>query len=196
MMEYDFVFLNVQVLFDFCGKYEFVMFDSIDMMQRSGSNLNIQFYVIVQCSGYYGEGFELCGDCYGDQVFVDVEVFKLEFDGVYYENFCEKIVELGFEVCEDCFVGNFIFQGVGVILGNSCMVFVLLCLLGEVCCINFVNISVNGMVEFLCNNGERSVMGDVVCYKSCFGNVFVGWKDVCGGNNCVQIILFGVYMYE
>jgi len=195
-MEYDLAPSNAQVLSDLCGKYEFATLDSIDTMQRSGSNSNTQFYVTAQCSGYYGEGSELCGDCYGDQVSADAEVPKLELDGVYYENLCEKIVEPGPEVCEDCPAGNFTFQGVGATSGNSCTVSAPSRLSGEVRRINFANTSVNGTVEFLCNNGERSVMGDAVCYKSCPGNVSVGWKDARGGNNCAQIIPSGVYTHE
>lgn len=195
-MEYDLAPSNAQVLSDLCGKYEFATLDSIDTMQRSGSNSNTQFYVTAQCSGYYGEGSELCGDCYGDQVSADAEVPKLELDGVFYENLCEKIVEPGPEVCEDCPAGNFTFQGVGATSGNSCTVSAPSRLSGEVRRINFANTSVNGTVEFLCNNGERSVMGDAVCYKSCPGNVSVGWKDARGGNNCAQIIPSGVYTHE
>lgn len=154
--------------------------------------LNIDAY----CSNYIGEEeIPGCGNnqCIGDEVGPDSIYSTIEIDGTHYRDLCAEETVLS---CENCEAGNFTFTD--SVTGNTCSVSVSETYSGQEAHFDFLDNSVNGSVDMLCNDGVKSLVegGDSVCYKTCSGNVTVGWEDSNGSKSCANTIPAGSYVHN
>ena len=174
-------------------------YGNLDKIISSISASETSYIINAQCSGFTGSGLDSClttDPCLGDEVSSDAQVPKIELNGVYYRDECSSITEPPSNLCESCNATTFTFNGSGITSGNSCTIDVTAALSGEVDSFSFANTSINGSVDVLCNNGSLSVSDNAICYKSCPGNVTVGWDDDRGAKSCGQTIPSGVYKHN
>ena len=153
-------------------------------------------FVEAQCSGYVGsEIIAGCGNnqCMGEEVGPDSLYSTIEVDGKYYRDLCSTETLLS---CQNCDAGSFTFTD--SVTGNTCMIDVGETFSGQESHFEFSDSSINGSVDMLCNDGVKSVVpgGDSVCYKTCPGNVTVGWEDSNGTKSCANTIPAGSYVHD
>lgn len=181
-----------------CGRNDYTELDSWSMSGGSArvgeadGLLNIDAY----CSNYIGEEeIPGCGNnqCIGEEVGSDSIYSTIEVDGKYYRDICAEETVLS---CENCEAGNFTFTD--SVTGNTCTVSVSETYSGQEAHFEFFDNSVNGSVDMLCNDGVKSLVegGDSTCYKTCSGNVTVGWEDSNGSKSCANTIPAGSYTHN
>ncbi|OUV23021.1 MAG: hypothetical protein CBC55_02965 [Gammaproteobacteria bacterium TMED95] len=182
-----------------CGRNDYTELDSWSMSGGSArvgveadGILNIDAY----CSNYIGEEeIPGCGNnqCIGEEVGPDSLYSTIEVDGKYYRDMCAEETVLS---CENCEAGNFTFTD--SVTGNTCTVSVSETYSGQEAHFDFFDNSVNGSVDMLCNDGAKSLVagGDSTCYKTCSGNVTVGWEDSNGSKSCANTIPAGSYTHN
>jgi uncharacterized membrane protein YgcG len=168
---------------------------SVESAGPIGGNTSA-YHVEAVCSGYKGEPRSSCetlGPCYGDVVPnpSQTNVKTKVLDGVHYVDLC-FVKPPPPSACIDCTGGNFTFNGSGETAGNSCTVVMEPQLSGEIVDIAFSNDNNTGTASVRCNQGNYSITGDPVCYKTCPGNVSVGWR----AGQCSQIVPDGTYTHE
>ena len=171
-------------------------YDQLDSWAITGSVDSSIAVVTAQCSGYSGTAvIDGCGNeqCIGDEIFdADTLYSTIEVDGRTYIDLCAEESEVG---CESCTVGNFSFTDTNT--GNSCTISVDETFSGSETHYDFFENGVNGKVDVLCNNGGTTLVdgGDAVCYKSCPGNVTIGWDDSNGAQSCSNTVPSGNYAH-
>jgi hypothetical protein len=170
-------------------------YDTLDSWQRTGSVDSSTSVVTALCSGYSGvDVIDGCGndECIGEVVDADSLYSTIEIGGVTYRDLCAEATVMD---CASCSEGNFSFTD--SVTGNTCTIAIDEAFSGSEHHYSFENSTVNGEVDVLCNNGGTSLVsgGDSVCYKSCPGNVTVGWDDSYGDTSCANTVPTGVYAH-
>lgn len=157
-----------------------------------------RYQVTATCKGYSGpdrSSCEIMGLCFGRELPSDSQEPSLVYNGKRYLNTCASKSGPPTELCKDCVAGNFSFTD--PVTGNVCDIATPLQLSGGKTTVNFTNDKVNGTVDVSCNNTSKSLTpgGVSVCYKSCPGDVVVGWDDKNGAKSCSQRVPSGIYVH-
>jgi hypothetical protein len=156
------------------------------------------YQVTATCKGYSGpdrSSCEILGLCFGRELPSDSQEPSLVYNGKRYLNTCASKSGPPAELCKDCVAGNFSFTD--PVTGNVCDIATPLQLSGGKTKVDFTNDKVHGTVDVSCNNASKSLTpgGAAVCYKSCPGDVVVGWDDKNGSKSCSQRIPSGIYKH-
>ncbi|MEG3764885.1 hypothetical protein [Alteromonas sp. 14N.309.X.WAT.G.H12] len=183
------------VLSRLCVQNNYETLDSYDIL-RSTTETDGIYDIEASCSGYVGtEIIDGCenSECIGDVVDEDSLYSKIELYGEFYRDLCSEETLLD---CENCESGTFSFTD--SVTGNTCEIDVEENYSGQESHYDFFDSATNGSVDVLCNDGSKSVLssGDSTCYKTCTGNVTVGWEDSEGSQSCANTIPAGNYSHN
>ncbi len=179
-----------------CEAKNYSTLDSVTSITKSSGSF---YHVDAVCSGYYGSDRSVCeegGDCFGRELSANSQEPSIEFNGKRFLNLCEEKGDTPEELCADCAQGFFEFRD--PVTGNTCNIETPTDYSGGDKYQAFENMTVHGEVDVHCNSGVKSLKegGKAVCYKTCPGNVSVGWDDKNGSQSCSQTIPAGLYKHE
>ena len=178
---------NAEISSKLCKSNGYTSLDSVISMTQIGSAYDSPYTVTAKCSGYTGSALENCAtetECFGEKLPNNTQEPYLEFEGQKYLNLCYEKADNPDDLCDDCLVG--LFEFTDPVTGNTCSINTQSALSGEKDTVNFVNGSVNGVVDINCNNGVKRLEdgGQAKCYKTCPANATVTWNDKNGAASC------------
>ena len=187
---------NNSISTSLCNANNFSTLDRVVASNKSGGDDSL-YEVTAQCSGYKGPERAECAtdtECFGRELPSNTQEPYLQVDGIKYLNLCYSKTANPNDLCISCSAANFSFTD--PVTKNTCTVNTSSIISGETTSIPFFTSSTNGEVDIKCNNGELAVNGASSCYKTCPGNVSLGWNDKNGSSNCSQKVPSGNYRHN
>jgi hypothetical protein len=194
-----------QIRAEVCNESDYANLDEVisatattSASSGGGEGALVPWSIEAMCSVYSGPSSDSCeqlGPCFGEEVSPSSQEVKISYRGKTYKNLCEKdlIVKPTSNTCDSCVSNKFLFTDSTT--GNTCSVTSPVAFSGEQNEFKFSDTSINGTVNALCNSGVTTGLSGK-CYKSCPGNISLGWADKNGNQSCANTVPSGVYIHE